>query len=453
MRCLLFILASALAMSHAAATNEVVYIGGGGERGNSTNMFDASMELAHKVARFRNARETFIVDVGHPSTRDLLKAQPQIKATQISKAEIIRGFEKLRARVNGSEFTSGENLLVVVESHGEESVDQEVTVATSDGLLDVEPFLKLIIEDAAKKGVKVGIFLGNCYSGTQLPRVDPSGKACIVSISAPGRVGYSQFSTQVVQKLGAGWDMEKSFLEARKNHLIDSVNEASFGLPQISTEAGLMTMNRMSVFSRHRFDPRDNSRALRDQISCEDDLKQIDQLKGLAGKALSATDFQEIENALTRFRRTTKFYGLTKEEVDRRVSSANHLEVSEINWCTRNVAASAEELKKWDLGDQTSYCEVMLYARSCVFQKSAGTICQRPEMVSLLKDKVFAGRVGFLDRTLKDVERELSSYVLNRPFHNKVFTNKEERTLYDGLYRSQAKVLSKTPNPCRDFKL
>lgn len=455
MRSVFLLILIVLGCSRAFGRDEVFFVGGAGERGRKINIFDRSFSLAYKLAIKTSARATFFVDVDHPSTKEVLKLRPDVQPKLVSKEAVEKGFDDLVKRIEGDGFRSGEKLVLMVETHGSQENASDVEIETVDGRIQIESFLRRIVDAAAKKKIKIAIILGSCYSGTVVERFSRENHACIVSATAPARLGYSNFTSEVVDKLSTGTDLETAFLMTRKVYLLEDANADFFGLPQISTEAGRTTMDHMAVFSRHRFEAIDHRRALLDQISCDDELAEIDRLKMLAKTALGKTTESDIEKALERFRRTAKFYGLSKDDIEQRKRKVDYLDAEWNTWCERAVPASSRELQNWHFANQSQYCSALMIAPRCF----VGPASQRPPacgeretMVPVLEDPLFVKRAQYMERLWRDVANELYHRVLNRPFASSVFTNKDERNLYDVVYRERSKVLKNTPNACRDFK-
>jgi len=210
-----------------AAERIAIHIGGGGE----PNLFEDA---------FKNSNELF-QNLGFTEVKSLYDGREasNIGADgEFNNAEV----EKLLGSLESRKFNKGDQVFIVVDSHGSTELSNGVhCVVMSDGSCWSVSRLKKLRDHLNSQGVQVGIVDLSCHSGTtQLLAND---QTCVISasnhdepsINTQSKTFWNTLERSVNSgKMNSNWnnDMEGLYLGMRMS------NRASSDLPMLSTPTG-----------------------------------------------------------------------------------------------------------------------------------------------------------------------------------------------------------------------
>lgn len=224
-------------------------LGGGGEPAGNTTIFDPEIR---NVKNFVKASPAWKASVsyngGHAKTEAIIKdglenQGPNRPFTEEAFNSMLEEYER---KILSGKLLPGDQLLVVISSHGAAKSDSEKThkISTSgnasQNLITLEGSnpvsldkLQRLVDLAEKYSVKLGILDFSCHSGSTLALSNPN--TCIISSSSPDNFGWagndSTFSARFTKAMAPGKSLEDAFLHAFQDRA-----ETSF--PMISSPVG-----------------------------------------------------------------------------------------------------------------------------------------------------------------------------------------------------------------------
>lgn len=241
------------------AANHLILMGGSGDPDGASTIFDGTVEALGKNLQASNQwKYQASFNGGHSKTETLLKAgfsrpvAPTTPFTEKSYKDLIRDY---KAKINSGEIANGDQLIIIIDSHGAEKSKDEVThfisvngekkspekksginnydTLSGSDVVTLDPLAELI-KLTNEKGIKLGIVDMSCHSGNTQALKKNAPNTCIVTSTGPvhyGFAGPTTFNGQFLQKLKTGVNLEQAFLEAR----LASQDNA---YPMISTQEG-----------------------------------------------------------------------------------------------------------------------------------------------------------------------------------------------------------------------
>lgn len=240
------------------AKNYMSFIGGGGEPKGPETIFDYQVKSMGKFHSDANWESQVSFNGGHSTTESLLsegfgkKGVTNTPFTEDSYDRIIQDYE---TKINHNQITSGDQLMLVVSSHGAmKKTDKELThdITLTGGVIqnfDTAEGSKTVSMDklqnlvtlAESKGVKLAIIDLSCHSGNSLALNKKN--TCIISATGPNHYSYvgispNTFTNAFIDRMKKGKTLEDAFLEARA-----SSTDLSF--PMISSPVGLEVNDEM----------------------------------------------------------------------------------------------------------------------------------------------------------------------------------------------------------------
>jgi hypothetical protein len=147
----------------------------------------------------------------------------------------------LKEEIEEGKIPSGQQLMLVIDAHGEESGGEFLLKSRSISIAP-ERELKALVKAAEEKGVHLAIVADPCFSGRLLNLAGRS--ACVITGSQPGQVGFYSDSTRLFQALAKSPNLEAAFLASRENPELFVPAQ-----PSISTPAGLKTQAVLSALA------------------------------------------------------------------------------------------------------------------------------------------------------------------------------------------------------------
>lgn len=170
---------------------------------------------------------------------------------------------------------------MVINTHGGDTESSKVMLATTSDHVEISNELSGLIDDAAKRGVRIAIQVGSCYSGNLIKALGPKLKGhpnvCLLAASSPGRLTYVE-SEHLIEALDDEPNLEAAYLSGREKAWIIPF------IPMVSSPAGLMAARDLDFSKNHVFDEIDSDKARADRL-CTDSLSHLEKLKALANSA------------------------------------------------------------------------------------------------------------------------------------------------------------------------
>ncbi len=220
------------------AENHMLIMGGGGEPSGDITIFDSTIVKLGQNLQSSKWNYQVSFNGGHKTTEEILSNQFPKSSTPITNFSS-DNYEKLISnyieKINNDEIKSGDQLMIIVNSHGASAIEGELThrIATSGAasknfdtlagasIVNLDDLQK-IIKLTEQKGIKLGIIDLSCHSGTSLAlkkAIEPdSPNTCIITSTGPEHysfAGQSAFGENFVEELKPGENLQDIFLKAR----------------------------------------------------------------------------------------------------------------------------------------------------------------------------------------------------------------------------------------------
>jgi hypothetical protein len=435
-------------------------MGGGGEPAGPTTIFDNFLGHLGRTNPKMSWTPTISFNGGHSATEALLAEKfprsPSKPFTTSQYEDMIKDYED---KIKSGEIKSGEQLLLMFQTHGSEGIPPNQTHFISAGVGAVSDYstlkgsntvsldrLKSLVSLAESKGVKLGIVDMSCHSGMSLSLA--SDKTCVVTSTGPKHFSYgnqdSVFSSAFARDLKPGMSLEEAYLEGRRNSF-DS------GFPMISSETGKTIQDRLYPLISNYIHYYSNTQATKfpnaldaayDAGSCSLETSTLNEILALTKDIEGAvsSDLSDFETAITNY-------------ANYRLELMKELD-------NRGVKDVAKDFK---------FCgpkNVVVTSDSCYVYKGRELLTIDVDTI-LESQREKPGATEFW-MTVKDKQQELlqqhpglkdlKNFYANVPnLQEKTYdlagkVTLEARKLYDKLYAAEAKKSTK-PNPCKDFVL
>lgn len=419
-----------------AARKEIFLFGGGNEPAGVKTIFDPWLV---NLNTFKNSSDYKVVsafDGSHANTKALNQTLAGENARSGSLKEIRQQIELYKQQIRTGSLKKGDQILITIATHGGQIKTPFANhpVAAIDGEFNTAELASLR-DLAESKGVKLGIIDNSCYSGTTLAL--GTDKTCVLT-AANTNVGYSNAGNQFTAKMQVGKNLEQIFLESRQGP-----EGLSPGAPQISTEAGKKVYAMTQLLEG----------AQKEKSTVDKDLE-----KGLI--IACGTQSQEW-HALTKNIEEAVFNSQLGKEADLEALKAKNMLVTMVNDYnkTRLQAALAYKVKNSSskaclklLDNKPEVCAPYeVYERNYETAKArwaskTATLQEKKQQVLIEELRNSKPYQGWL-QSMRDYEK-----LRNQLYYKANAVNRQERILYDYLYKSESKN-SKAPNPCKDFVL
>ena len=230
------------------AENYLSYLGGGGEpKASTTTMFDDNLkDLNTFSSENKNWNLELKFNGGHTATEALMSSGFQSASAKkpFEKSSLKETIESYTREINSGKIKSGDQLLVMINSHGGAATDASkshlITAGAVEGVLNTQTLagatgvvnldqLQDLITLANTKGIKLGIIDFSCHSGNSLKLANE--KTCVISAAGPEHFSFTVFASDFTKNMKAGKSLEQIFLETR-------LSTADTSYPMISTAAG-----------------------------------------------------------------------------------------------------------------------------------------------------------------------------------------------------------------------
>jgi hypothetical protein len=214
---------------------ETLLFGGGGEPGGNDTIFDSALEVLadNKDNVDLNIRSSF--NGGHMKTETILREKLKIENQEFTPDNWQKAVSEYIVKIKSGQMKKGENLLVLVDTHGQEAdsknsthmIDMAIKGKNRGGRQASMDMLKELAQVASDKGINLGIVDFSCHSGNSLSLGND--KTCVVTAAAPNLYGYDDFTKSFYTNMKKGMSLEDVYLKARKDAYSPS-------FPMISTK-------------------------------------------------------------------------------------------------------------------------------------------------------------------------------------------------------------------------
>lgn len=234
----------------AFAKNYAVFMGAGGEPKGAKTIFDRQARAMGGFTQKADWQTELTFNGGHSTTEAVLtdtfgkKGITNKPFTEASYNQLIQDYEE---KITKGEITNGDQLMLVISTHGAHNNGKEKTHQISVTGGEIEDFnsgagsitvpmdkLENLTKLAEQKGIKLAIVDLSCHSGNAIPL--NNSKTCVVTATGPNHYGYggdgNAFTNKLLESFQQGKSLEEVFINARKNY-----DDRSF--PMISSPVGL----------------------------------------------------------------------------------------------------------------------------------------------------------------------------------------------------------------------
>jgi hypothetical protein len=403
----------------AFAKKEAIYFGGGGEPEGAKTQFDGSFKNYMGNLKSAGWKIQSYFNGGHSDSEELAQKMSNNTNKSMTSENASAAIKNLKKRILNGELTSGDQLLVTIDTHGAANSDQDThLVATTDGFFNLDE-LRSLRSLAEKKGIQLAIIDTSCYSGNTL--LLGSSKTCVVTTATASDVGYTHDAEALFRSLHLSGNLEAAYLGSRADP-----NVSSLGAPQISTAAGKIAGKQTEALGRRMASDERLLRDLNKDVVCDSkdkeqleelisNLQEIDQAQksnvDLVPELRKAFDEYQVmrDEALKAFKETGELNQRACVRVDREDICGTYDMFQKIVKDLKN--------RKLDSAWQENLRTYEQVTNSSDFEKYKKSDDKFQELTRQIRDKAF-----------KIVQAE--------------------RKAYRQIYNSNM-----GPNPCRDFKL
>jgi hypothetical protein len=468
---------------------QLYFLGGGGDPDGTTTIFDRSISQVSKFTQSAGSEWSIkhSFNGGHSETEKLLKAQMPSDSSlgNFTEENLNKTLADLETKLNSGELKSGDQLLLMLNSHGAMKLKKEkshsialsssaaVDLKTLEGteLFPMDRFEK-ILTLASEKGIKVGLVDLSCFSGNSLKISNKN--ICVISASGENQYSYvdqnnastsagiyNAFGARFLDGLKTGQNLEDIFLKARAG----SFNP---DFPMISTDTGSIVNNliyklispylmynyKSTTDFSESYDPLDLSKSFcKTQTQFDEVQKRMDEIKNLSSIPGNLLDTTNLKKALTAYRDYQVYYEKAYKDW-----SAKEEEVKNI--IAKDYPDQVELFEKENGGAilESNYLAMMKKFEDLIkkedipedkrnyYRRTLAGLVVKDKIVKELNVKISADSKAKLAKfreiymksgKIKDFSDEVSA---------------EAKKLYDVLYRANSKG-NKIKNPCKDFVL
>lgn len=231
------------------AENYYLYMGAGGEsKESATTIFDVNLNhFKPYYSRINQKNVDIVYNGGHTKTEASLKTIfPNKEVKDFNQTNYNSKIQQYVALINSGKMKAGDQLIVSVDTHGAPNTwkadltHQVATGTAHDGSENVSmDTMKVLVDAANKKGVKLAILDLSCHSGNTQKLAND--KTCVISSTGPEHYsfkGNDTFTAQLFDQFRPGTNLEEAFIRAR-----ELAEDRSY--PMISSPAGKYIVNKV----------------------------------------------------------------------------------------------------------------------------------------------------------------------------------------------------------------
>jgi hypothetical protein len=420
------------AVASPAEETHSFYFGGGGESEDlQETMFLDELKVFYSVVEQKKWPITALHDGGHSSDDEWVRKNHENTVKNFSKNEFERSLKDTEKKVQGGNIKSGEQILIFISSHGSAKSNSEKThqISTNDGQVKLDR-LKKLRDLAEKKGVKLAIVDTSCYGGASLNLA--TNKTCVLSMSGDD-YAYAGDSTRFLKALKTENNLESAFLSARTSNGIYTATAQ----PQISSEAGELSKNKLNFLKQDIHDPNDTMILSSQDKNC---------------KLLSPTNISDFEKILAELNKGN-IVGNQNEEQEMKKKLLEY----------RLLEKQLFEIKSKVTHLNTATCKNLKRDMEICL-----TMSQIDANIEFFSAEIKNGNdptgevAEMLDATLKihdspefkkyQSQLEEGKVLAKQMYRGTIRVSEMERKLYGKMYSEYSKN-SRKANPCRDFKI
>lgn len=469
-------------------SKEIYFFGGGGEPSGPTTIFDGHINLVSKFITAKGAdwKSVHSFNGGHSETEAQIekKLSTSTALGPFNEKNFLGALSDLEKKIESGELKSGEQLMLVIDSHGAMKSKSEKThsialngtaenLKTLSGARTVSmDKLEKIIALATEKGVKLALIDLSCFSGNTLKIANPN--VCVVSASGSNHYGYSEvrkasdtspywtFGGRFLEGFKKGANLEDIFLKARAGSI-------SSDFPMISTETGLavneLIYQLITPYLVYNYSSTTDFSDSYDAKKFDEEIcktsnqfaeiqKRINELTALANIPKKLLDTKKLQTALSAYRDYQVFYEKALGETKKAGK-----EVHEI--IQRDYP---EQAKLFEKEDGLSILTVSRDSALKTYKEMIDT--SKSEWSKKFYQKIY-DELLLKDNISKEISSKLSEEsksnikkfddIFKRSGKTKELADnvaRESKVLYDKLYRHDKKARDKIGgNPCKDFVL
>ncbi len=450
----------------AFAAKYVGYIGGSGDPAGATTIFDAKIPAIGNYITASSSQVNVAFDGGHAQTENTLRTsfpgQAVSDFTRESYETLITRYEN---DIRNGTIKSGDQLLMIIDSHGAERNDVAQTHSISSGRgaatdlnhLDGSETVTLdrltsLTRLAEEKGIRLGIMDMSCHSGASLPLANS--RTCVITASGPQSYAYGGddrriFSTRMIDNMRPGRNLEEVFLESR-------AAATDVGFPMISSPEGISAQDQLYPLLRRYInysDPKatkfnqeiEQSVATQSCLQEDSELQRIFELSTTVESVTEGISFADFRAALTdyqNYRRTVQAeldrMGVAHLNEKRRMCGIPGLGCMELD--VRGIMSMDVDARMGD--NQRGLAGATSTADRTKFQQWI-TYFQNIKAVKEELIRTYPGIERYSSYLRENAEMRTRTLELS----NRVAA--ESRKVYSALYQRT----ESTSNPCRDFVL
>jgi soluble cytochrome b562 len=452
---------------------QLYIMGGGGEPAGKNTIFDSSLK---KIADFSNNPEwqtTISFNGGHAETEKIIeeKISKATNAGTFDEKNFNKLLEVMITKIQSGELGNGDQLMVSIDAHGAKSKVNELThsISLAGGeIKDLKTLkggksvsldrLKVLVDLAAEKNVKLAIIDLTCFSGNLLKLSND--KVCLISGTGADSYSYDNFSIKLKDNMKPGKNMEDIFLKAREDD-----NTPDF--PMINTEAGRIASGVYKYLLPYLFynsdvmtdlldmyNDRDKDKFKQDVCKAENNFSELQNVLkqiGAANEAANRVLVSKLEESIKAYRNFQKKYEAT-------LKSNMELEAAVKDILYKDFP---EKISKWKRMNSLSVVLTDYTKKIAEIEKS---FAENKDAETLEREKKLIEEMLEMDRISKIVKAKLSPEMLNKIQNSQTFikevdkfsynytteVSKNARLLYNSIYKVHMK---NEKNPCREFVL
>lgn len=441
MRTILFLILFPL--STFAGNKYYSIIGGGGD--------SREQKAAQFVTPFKNfigntpQVANVLFDGVHPESYAQVQASTTKTVEKFNHATIENFLNRMASDIESGKIKTGDQVLIYIANHGSPkneatethfiSVDKQA-VGPDEKRLQDQPLnldeLKKIRDLCKKKGIKLALIDGSCYSGNSLALADEN--TCVISSASRSQVSFQSFADNMTANLKSGTNLEDAFLKARAS----SVG----GRPAISTPQGVELMKELEdldsglysgdmiySFQGDRFYDqlrRKTAKTPAKYLSCApasiDTVEQVARLQNSLGDL-------DVKHALKTMKEEVSFYQKQKDAYDKQL---------EVIWNKGQFPI-----------DKAYNCSDIIFANPLDQIKTLTLENGDKEQIRFLQEKIDLVKKNDQCKAIHSEYIKKMIEIRGNPEFRVSYQNvsKQERKLYDRFYSAK----SAGTNPCRDF--
>lgn len=393
-------------------------------------------------------------------------------------------------KIKSGETKEGENLLVIVDTHGGEN-DSPLPRNTKKDKIEKGKYIThtislargpeaenknlisgtsmdLLIELAdlaEEKNINLGIVDMSCHSGLSLPIANKN--TCVVSSTGTNHYGYGTFAVAFYEEMKAGKTMEEVYLSARSKSM-------DFGFPMISTNTAQDLNNTIyKLFTPYLFMRHDSNAdkitsylarvSKSNDLLCEREnnfaklISDIDDFEKIAGAAVSKySQYGKLKDKVIEYKKM-------QDDLIRELKNSDLMIMDK----TETIPYTVEDPKtKKPIQAKTeslSYEAILNfpagnldYFKEQLPKKKKGSSEYKETMITIAKITAILKRQEELKKESSEMAKASAVYAKIDEMKQKIIDtampiSELSRRVYDQRYKAQAKN-DQTPNACKNFK-